>query len=89
MNRDALVEWFKALFAARTPPKSVLEAHSSYRVMWSEIRQRMLDLGWVGNVVDQRLEWDRIYVECKLVAWRNRVLREAGEKPLPRRYRVD
>jgi hypothetical protein len=76
---DQLVEWFKKKFASRTPPKSVLDALPEYRVPWSEILQKMQDLGYTGNAVDLRQEWFRIHEAHKLRPYCNRLLKTAGE----------
>ena len=93
MNTE-LIRWFKETFMARTPAKSVLDAVPSYRVTWHEIDAKMVELGYagrshgLGNVVDRRQEWSRIFEKAKLRSWCNKKLKAAGEQPLPRRVKT-
>lgn len=81
-REEKLIEWYKALFASRTPPKSVLDADPSYRIIFTELREKMREVGYTENAVDMRHEWDRIF-QKRLRKWVNATLKAAGEKPLP------
>lgn len=81
-RENALVAWFKELYASRTPSKSVLDAHPQYKVIWTEIRMKMMELGYKEHAVDQRYEWDRIFKLHKLKKHCNHLLKEAGEQPI-------
>jgi hypothetical protein len=81
---DELVDWFLATFASRTPPRSVLDGPPLYRVGWHEIRAKMQELELHTNAVDDRLWWQEVY-DTRLRRQCNKLLREAGEKPLGRR----
>lgn len=80
-REDRLVEWYKSLFASRTPPKSVLDADPGYRVIYTELREKMKELGYDNDPVSMRFEWDRIF-QTRLRKWVNATLRAADEKPL-------
>lgn len=69
-----LVEWFLTLFTDRTNnPKSVMDIAPEYRVMWTEIREKMIELGYRSDPVDNRFEWDRLYRKHRLSAKCKRV----------------
>jgi hypothetical protein len=79
-----LLAWYKQTFAARTPPKSVLEAHPQYRVYWTEILAAIKEHGcFQHDVVETRLYWQRLF-DAHLRRWCNRTLKDAGEQPLQR-----
>lgn len=81
MDRETqIVEWFKEKFSSRTPPKSVLDCEPSYRVYWTEIREKMGELGYTEGVVDLSYEWSDIYKRHKLKRWCNKKMQEAGEE---------
>lgn len=77
-----LVEWFKELYASRTPPKSIIDAHPDYRVNWTETRAKMEELGFPGGAVDMRIVWAGIFVRNKLRAHCNKLIRATGSTVL-------
>jgi hypothetical protein len=79
--KEQLVAWFKELFASRTPPQSVLDASPDYRVTWTEIRAKMMSLGWPGDVYD-RITWGNIFATYKLRNYCNKLIRATGSKML-------
>lgn len=83
MDRDnQLVEWFKDLFAKRTPPNSILDAHPDYRVTWHETAARMKELGYGSDAVGNRITFAKLFVARRLMAWCNRKIRETGSTVL-------
>ena len=65
---DALVRWFKTRFAEVTlKEKSTLPRDE--RIPWTEISPAMIMFGYSGDVLTNRLEWDRIYQHHQLSLW--------------------
>lgn len=57
---EALVKWFRDLFAARSGTNDPLDFDPSYRVTWTEVWEKMKELGYTQSVVDGRIEWATI-----------------------------
>lgn len=80
---EELISWFKDTFAARTPPRRVDEALPSSRIGWYEVKGKMDRLGYTLSITDARIHWLELFNK-HLRAWVNELLKEHGEKPLPR-----
>jgi hypothetical protein len=75
-NEKLLVAWFKEKFATRTPPRSILDMIPEYRVTWTEIREKMAELGWNEAPPDLRLAWEAIHQRHRLRPWWKKLVRE-------------
>lgn len=71
-----LVAWFKEQFAARTPPKTIADAHPDYRVNWHEVQAKMRLLGYGDNPILNRIAFAKIWHDQKLRTWCNRLIRK-------------
>ena len=79
---DRLVEWFLSLYAARTPPQSVLDAHPDYRVTWHETAAKMKELGYEMDAVAKRIHFGRLFADRRLRAACNKLIRATGATTL-------
>lgn len=75
---EELIQWYKDMFASRTPPKSVLDAAPDYRVTWTELYAKMQELGYKEDVVTLRIKWAEMFVENKLRTWCNKLIKATG-----------
>lgn len=81
-----LIAWFRELYAARTRAwhngtGTVDDALPEFRVRWSEIDAKMLELGYVVDVVSRRIEWDRIS-QAGQKTWARRLERTAKKEEI-------
>lgn len=78
-DKDAqLVLWFQQLFASRTPPRAINDAHPDYRVTWHETNAKMRELGYGDSNLNNRIAFAKLFVEKKLRGWCNRLIRASG-----------
>jgi len=82
-RETTLVDWYLATYRSRTPARSVLDC-SGQRVTQTEIREKMIDLGYGSNVVDSTRVWFDIYNRRSLRRKCNAMRKAAGEGPVAR-----
>jgi hypothetical protein len=65
----ALVKWFSLLWKQRTDNPDIFEVNPENRIFWSEVRSKMLELGFSenqANQVDLRFHWHELMLKYDL-----------------------
>jgi len=82
-DETKLVDWFKALYAARTPATDLREIDPAYRISWHEVRAKAQDFNLPSLEVAFRMRFQQI-MEQHIRKDMNKLLVANGEKPLPK-----